>query len=160
MTFSRSSLAAAQSLSCDRLWDPVDCSMPGSSAVHYLLSLLKLTSIETVVLSNQLLYLTPKSWSSSWSPSLLYLLFAVSFHVTIKNSDMTFPPESTVWMQALLWAPGPVPDCLPGSISGMSHGCLKLRSRLDCWSSHLPQTVPSFRLDAKPCATLLQFHGM
>ena len=36
------------------LW-PLDCSMPGSSVLHYLWSLLKFMSIESVMLSNHLI---------------------------------------------------------------------------------------------------------
>ena len=41
------------------LCDPMDCSPPGSSVLHYLWSLLKLVSIESVMLSNHLILCRP-----------------------------------------------------------------------------------------------------
>ena len=80
VTFSRSSLIVPQSLICDQLCDPMDCSTPGSSVLRCLPSLLKFTSIESVVLSNHLLlYLTSKSWSSSWCTSLPISSFLCHF---------------------------------------------------------------------------------
>ena len=43
------------SKSCSTLWDPMDCSGSCSSVVHYLQSLLKFISIESVKLSSHLL---------------------------------------------------------------------------------------------------------
>ena len=37
------------------VYDPMDCSMPGSIVLHYLQSLLKFMSIESVMLSNHLI---------------------------------------------------------------------------------------------------------
>ena len=42
--------------SCLTLCDPMDCSMPGFSVLHYLPELLKCMSIELVTLSNHLLF--------------------------------------------------------------------------------------------------------
>ena len=39
--------------------DPMDCSMPGSPVLHYLLSLLKLMSIESVMPSSHLILYYP-----------------------------------------------------------------------------------------------------
>ena len=47
--------------SCPTLCDPMDCSTPGSSVLHYLLSLLKLMSIESVMPSNHLASVVPFS---------------------------------------------------------------------------------------------------
>ena len=49
------------SLSCPTLCDPMDCRTPGSSVLHYLLSLLKIMSIESVMPSNHLGYVVPFS---------------------------------------------------------------------------------------------------
>ena len=40
---------------CQTLWDPMDCSMPRSSILHYLPSLLKFMFFELVLLSNSLI---------------------------------------------------------------------------------------------------------
>ena len=45
--------------SCLTLWDPIDCSTPGSPVLHYLLELLKFTSVELVMLSNHLILCRP-----------------------------------------------------------------------------------------------------
>ena len=45
--------------SCLTLWDPIDCSTPGSPVLHYLLELLRFTSIELVMLSNHLILCRP-----------------------------------------------------------------------------------------------------
>ena len=160
MTFSRSSLTVPQSVSCDQLCDPMDCSTPGSSVLHYLPSLLKFMSIEWCYLTT-----SSSTWPLkagvppgplSFSP---YLLFSVSFHTTMKNSDMMFPPKSTIWTQALLWAPGPVPDCLPdstlGCLTAISNFCLVRTADLPTFPK-----LPSCCSVAKPCATLLQLHGL
>ena len=47
--------------SCPTLCDPMGCSTPGSSILHYLLSLLKLMSIESVMPSNHLASVVPFS---------------------------------------------------------------------------------------------------
>ena len=47
------------SKSCPILCDPMDCSQPGFPILHYLWSLLKLTSIELVRLSNNLILCHP-----------------------------------------------------------------------------------------------------
>ena len=44
---------------CQTLWDPMDCSMPGLPVHHQLLELLKLMSIELVMLSNHLILCHP-----------------------------------------------------------------------------------------------------
>lgn len=50
--------------SCPALCDPMDCSSPGSSALHYLWSLLRFMSIELVMLSNRLVLYTTISTTS------------------------------------------------------------------------------------------------
>ena len=45
--------------SCLTLCDPMNCSMPGLPVLHYLQSLLKLTSIESVMPSNHLVLCCP-----------------------------------------------------------------------------------------------------
>ena len=45
--------------SCPTLCDPMGCSTPGSSILHYLLSLLKLMSIESVMPSSHLILCCP-----------------------------------------------------------------------------------------------------
>ena len=48
-------------LSCLSLCDPMDCSKPGFPVLHHLWSLLKLISIESVMLSNHLIFCCPLS---------------------------------------------------------------------------------------------------
>ena len=59
--------------SCPTLCNPMDCSTPGFPVLHYLLSLLKLMSIELVIplnLSQSVLCIRwPKYWSFSFSIS-------------------------------------------------------------------------------------------
>ena len=45
--------------SCLTLCDCMDCSMPGSSVLHYYQSLLKFMSIESIILSNHLILCHP-----------------------------------------------------------------------------------------------------
>ena len=53
-------LSIVQSLSCGpNLCDPVDYSTPGSSVLYYLLGLLKFVFIESVMLSNHLIFCRP-----------------------------------------------------------------------------------------------------
>ena len=56
--------------SCPSLWDPMDCSTPGSPVLHYLQGLLKLTSIESVMLSNHLILCCPILLLPSVFPSI------------------------------------------------------------------------------------------
>ena len=58
-----------QSLSCVRLYDPTDCSMPGFPILHYLQSLLRLMSIESVMPSNHLILCRPPLLLPSIFPS-------------------------------------------------------------------------------------------
>ena len=58
---------------CPNLWDSVDCSTPGSSVLHYLpadRSLLKLMSIELVMLSKHLILCRPLLLPPSIFPSV------------------------------------------------------------------------------------------
>ena len=50
--------------------DPMDCSMPGSSVLHYSQSLLKLMSIESMVLSNHFILCGPLLLLPSIFPSI------------------------------------------------------------------------------------------
>ena len=45
--------------SCPTLFDPMDCSTPGFPVLHQLLEFAQLNSIESVVLSNQLVLCHP-----------------------------------------------------------------------------------------------------
>ena len=56
--------------SCPTLCNPMDCSMPGSSVLHYLWSLLKFMSIESVMLSNHLILCRPLLFLASSFPSV------------------------------------------------------------------------------------------
>ena len=54
---------------CPTLCDPMDCSTPGSPVLHYLLSLLKFMSIESMMLSNHLILWCPLLCLPSTFPS-------------------------------------------------------------------------------------------
>ena len=57
--------------SCQTLCDPMDCSMPGFPILHHLPSLLlKLMSIESVMLSNHLILCRPLFLLPSIFPSI------------------------------------------------------------------------------------------
>ena len=81
--------------SCPSLCDPMACSMPGFPVLHYLLSLLKLMSIESVMPSNHLilyyhLLLLPSSFPSVRdfpSESALHIRWSKywSFRISLSN---------------------------------------------------------------------------
>ena len=60
--------------SCPTLCDPIDCSTPGSSVLHCLPGLLKLMSIESVMLSNHLFLCRPLLLLPLIFPSSVQLL--------------------------------------------------------------------------------------
>ena len=70
--FSNHCCCCSVARSCPTLFDPMDFSMPGFPVLHYLLSLLKLISTESVMLSNQLT-LCPQSFPASGSFSMSWL---------------------------------------------------------------------------------------
>ena len=55
---------------CLTLCNPMDCSVPGSSVLHYPPGLLKLMSIELVILSNHLIFCHPLLLLPSIFPSI------------------------------------------------------------------------------------------
>ena len=55
---------------CPTLCDPVDCSTPGFSVLHYLLEFIKLMSIESVMTSNHLILCCPLLFLPSVFPSI------------------------------------------------------------------------------------------
>ena len=67
--------------SCPTLCDPMDCSMPGSSVLHYLLSLLKFMSIESVMLSNHLILCLPLLLLPSIFPSTRVFSHEWALHI-------------------------------------------------------------------------------
>ena len=78
--------------SCPTLCDPIDCSTPGSSVLHCLPGLLKLMSIESVMLSNHLFLCRPLL--------LLPLIFPSS--VELLSHFRTFATPWTTARQASL----------------------------------------------------------
>ena len=62
-------VVVVQLLSCVRLYDPTDCSMPGFPILHYLQSLLRLMSIESVMPPNHLILCHPLLLLPSIFPS-------------------------------------------------------------------------------------------
>ena len=67
--------------SCPTLCDPMDCSMPGSSVLHYLLSLLKFMSIDPVMLSNHLILCHPLLLLPSIFPSTRVFSHEWALHI-------------------------------------------------------------------------------
>ena len=56
--------------SCVKLCDPMDCSMPGSSVLCYLLEFVQFMSIELVMLSNHLILCHPRLLLPSIFPNI------------------------------------------------------------------------------------------
>ena len=59
----------------------MDCSMPGSSVVHYLRSLLNFMSIELVMLSNHLILCCPLLFLPSIFPSIRVFSSELALHI-------------------------------------------------------------------------------
>ena len=67
--------------SCPNLCDPIDCSMPGSPVLHYLLELLKLMSTASVMPSNHLSLCLPLILLSSIFPSIKVFSSESAVHI-------------------------------------------------------------------------------
>ena len=67
--------------SCLTLCDPRDCSMLGSSILHYLPELLKFVSIESVILSNHLILCCPLILFPSAFPSVRIFSHESALHI-------------------------------------------------------------------------------
>ena len=83
------SLAVVQSMSYLTLRDPLNCSVPGFPVLHYLQSLLKLMSDESVMLSNYLIFYRPLLLSSIF-PSIRVFANESSwlFHQVVKVLEL------------------------------------------------------------------------
>ena len=80
--------------SCVQLCDPTDCSMPGSSVLRLLWSLLKCMSIESVMLSNHLMNLwTHFPWELWWRVPVLSCNQNSQCLQPRKRSDKIYPIE-------------------------------------------------------------------
>ena len=101
-----------QSLSCVRLYDPTDCSMPGFPILHYLQSLLRLMSIESVMPSNHLILCHPLLLLPSIVPSIR--VFSKRIHPQCRRHG--FDP----WVRKIPWRREwlPTPVFLPGEFHG------------------------------------------
>ena len=62
----------------------MDCGMPGFPFLHYLLSLLKLTSIESVMPSNHLILCRPLLLLPSVFPSIRVFSDESALHIKVK----------------------------------------------------------------------------
>ena len=67
--------------SCPTLCDPVDCSTPGFSVLHYLLEFIKLMSIESVMTSNHLILCCPLLFLPSLFPSIRVFSSYSALHI-------------------------------------------------------------------------------
>ena len=81
--------------SCPTLCDPMDCSTPGLPVHHQLLELLKLMSIESVMLSNNLILCRPLLLVPSIFPSIRVfsnesILCIKEFHQIIGSKKLKF----------------------------------------------------------------------
>ena len=74
-------LVVVQSLSRARLCDPMDCSTPGSSVLHYLPSLLRFMSIELMMLSSHLLLCRPLLLLPSLFPRIRIFSNELALHI-------------------------------------------------------------------------------
>ena len=63
-------VVVVQSLSCVGLCNPTDCSMPGSSVLHYLLEFTQIMPIELLMISNYLILCCPLLFLPSVFPSI------------------------------------------------------------------------------------------
>ena len=93
--------------SCPILYDPMDCSMPGFSVFHYLLSFLTFMSVELVMLSNYLilchpLFLLPSA-SRSFPMSRLFV-----------SSDQSFGASASATV-----LPMSIQSCFPLGLIGL-----------------------------------------
>ena len=66
---------------CLTLWDPMDCSMPGSPVLHCLLELLRFMSFESVMLSNHLIPCCPFLLLPSVFPSIRIFSNEPALHI-------------------------------------------------------------------------------
>ena len=90
----------------------MDCSMPGSSVVHYLRSLLNFMSIELVMLSNHLRLCCPLFLLPSIFLSISLFHRVSSFHQVAKVLELQLQHQSFQWMfrvdfllDWLVWSP-------------------------------------------------------
>ena len=67
------------------LWDPLDRSMPAFPVLHYLLEFVKLTSIESVVPSNNLILCCPLLFLPSICPRTRVLSNELALHIRWPN---------------------------------------------------------------------------
>ena len=63
-------VVVVQSLSCVGLCNPTDCSMPGSSVLHYLLEFTQIMPIELLMISNYLILCCPLLFLPSIFPDI------------------------------------------------------------------------------------------
>ena len=89
--------------SCPSLWDPMDCSTPGSPVLHYLQGLLKVTSIESVMLSNRLILCCPILLLPSVFPSIRVFSMSRFFtsggqSIGASASASILPTNIQVWL--------------------------------------------------------------
>ena len=80
----------------------MDCSMPGSSVVHYLRSLLNFMSIELVMLSNHLRLCCPLFLLPSIFLSISLFHRVSSFHQVAKVLELQLQHQSFQWSQGWL----------------------------------------------------------
>ena len=74
-------IGSVQSLSYVQLCDPMDCSTPGFPVSHYLQSLLKLMSIESLMPSNYPILCSPILFLPSVFPSISDFSSDLAFHM-------------------------------------------------------------------------------
>ena len=65
--------------------NPTDCSMPGSSVLHYLLEFTQIMPIELVMLSNYLILCCPLLFLPSVFPSIRVFSNELTLHITWPN---------------------------------------------------------------------------
>ena len=86
-----------QSLSCVWLCDSMDCSIPGSPVLHYLPSLLKLMSTESMMPSNHLILCCPLLLLPSICPSIRVFFNESALHIRWPkywSFSFTFSPSN------------------------------------------------------------------
>ena len=122
---------------CPTLCDPVDCSTPGFSVLHYLLEFIKLMSIESVMTSNHLILCCPLLFLPSLFPSIRVFSSYSALHIRwSKYWSFNFSINSS---SVQCWCP----LGLTGLIFLQSKGLSRVFSSTTIWKHQFFSTQPS-----------------
>ena len=123
--------------SCPTLCDPVDCSTPGFSVLHYLLEFIKLMSIESVMTSNHLILCCPLLFLPSLFPSITVFSSYSDLHIR----------WSKYWSFNFSISPSNVQGWRPLGLTGLiylqSKGLSRVFSSTTIWKHQFFSAQPS-----------------